>query len=155
MKHFIRKYWFETLLITLLVSLFIGFCAWAIVSDIQHDKWYNSLTAEEKAEYDAEQEAIRQSNIHRYEVVGVSQYVRNQTNNFGGIIDTDICYAFQYLDGNNLKTVENFEHLEYGLTKIIVGDSNMYIVDTNGIDDYRYLQLTKETLQNIKVGEKQ
>lgn len=31
----------------------------------------------------------------------------------------------------------------------------MYIVDTNGIDDYRYLQLTKETLQNIKVGEKQ
>ena len=113
------------------------------------------MTAEEKAEYDAEQEAIRQSNIHRYEVVGVSQYVRNQTNNFGGIIDTDICYAFQYLDGNNLKTVENFEHLEYGLTKIIVGDSNMYIVDTNGIDDYRYLQLTKETLQNIKVGEKQ
>lgn len=46
MKHFIREYWFETLLITLLVSLFVGFCAWAIVSDIQHDKWYNSLTAE-------------------------------------------------------------------------------------------------------------
>lgn len=153
MLKFLKEYKFEIILCSLLISIFVGFVTWAIVEDTKHDQWYNSLTAEERAQYDAEQEAIRQSRIYRYEVVGVSQYVRNQTNNFGGIIDTDICYAFQYLDGNTLKTIEGFEHLEYGLTKIVVGDSNMYIVDTNGIDDYRYLQLTKETLQNLKVGE--
>ena len=85
-----------------------------------------------------------------YEVVGVAKYARVKTNAMGGVLNTDICYAFEYIDGNgNLKSVDDFEHLEYGLTKVVVGDTDAYIINTNG-EDTRTLQLTKETLKNIQ-----
>ena len=153
-KDFFKNYVIEILALGVPLLCLLAFLTVGVVRGIEHDKWYNSLSAEEKMVYDMEQERKREANIHRYEVVSVSQYIRTETNQFGGVIGTDVCYTFQYLQGDKLKSVDGFEHLEYGLTKVIVGDKNMYIVDTNGIDDYRYLQLTKETLQNMKVSEK-
>ena len=151
-KRFFKNYCGEIIIFTflgLLVGAFVLLC----VRGIQHQNWYNSLPADEKAAYDAQLAAEREKNIYRYDVVSVSQYIETKTNNWGGVIDTDVCYHFQFLQGDDLKSVDGFQHLEYGLTKVIVGDKNMYIVDKNGFDEYRYLQLTEETLKTMKVGE--
>ncbi len=150
-KNFCKKYTAEILVLAVPLLCLIILVAAGVTKSVEHKEWYNSLSEEEKIAFDAEQEQKREANIHRYEVIGVAQYVRTETNQFGGVTDTDICYTFQYLHGDKLKSVDGFEHLEYGLTKVIIGDEDMYIIDTNGIDEYRYLQLTKETLQNIKM----
>ena len=85
--------------------------------------------------------------IVTYEVVSVYKYVRNETNIWGGVIDTDICYNFSYISNGNLYHIEDFIHYDYGLTKVIVGTSDCYIV--NKYTDERYLQLTKETLRSL------
>lgn len=132
--------------IFIIFALVIGCCVNAAV---EHHQWLESLSPEELAQYEAEKEAERQAKIYQYEVVSVSKYVKPITNNFGGVMKTEICYEFSYLDGDNLKHIKDFQHLEYGLTKIIIGDSNKFIVDTNG-EDVRFLQLTKETFANLQ-----
>jgi hypothetical protein len=137
-------------IIAVLVLVLIGLFGFMIYESTEYERWYNSLSAEEKAEVDRQRDAEYQSNIHTYEVIGVSKYVRVETNSRGGVMDTDICYTFEYIDGNgDLKHVEGFEHLEYGLTKVVLGETDAYIVNTNG-EDTRTLQLTKETLKNIQ-----
>ena len=77
------------------------------------------------------------------------QYVKVRTNNLGGVKGSDLCYAFTYIDGNgNLKTIDDFQHYEYGLTKVCIGDTNKYVVDTYG-ETIQYLYLTRDTLQSI------
>lgn len=137
-------------LITVTAAFLIWFIGFIIHEAVEQEQWYNSLSVEEKAEVDRERAAAYQANIHTYEVVGVAKYVRTKTNTMGGVLDTDICYAFEYIDGNgNLKSVADFEHLEYGLTKVVIGDTDAYIINTNG-EDTRTLQLTKETLKTIQ-----
>ena len=149
-----KKFWQENKGIVIfatvmfvIISTLVGV---AINQSVKHQEWLDNLSPEELAAYEAEQEAERQSNIHEYELISVSQYVKNVTNGFGGVVRTEVCYTFCYLDNGVLKQVDDFSHLEYGLTKLIIGDKDMYIIDTNGADDYRYLQLTEETLKNIK-----
>lgn len=101
------------------------------------------MTEEEKQEY-------IKAHTKEYEVLSVIQYIATKTNGYGGVQGHDLCYAFTYVDENGeLKQVDKFKHLEYGLTKVLIGDTNKYVIE-NGFDDYRYLYLTKETLQNIE-----
>ena len=137
-------------IIAVLVLVLIGLFGYMIYEATEYDRWYESLSPEEKLVVDQEREAEYKANVHTYEVVGVSKYVRVKTNSRGGIMETDICYTFQYIDADGeLKHVDNFEHLEYGLTKVVLGDTDAYIINTNG-EDTRTLQLTKETLKNIQ-----
>lgn len=96
-------------------------------------------------------EEFKKEITYEYEIVSVNQYVQNETNNFGGIIDTDIYYTFTYIDKNGkLEQVDEFEKKLH--TDIRIGDSNKYIVKENTNDDYNeILYLTKETLNNIKL----
>ena len=149
MKKFLSKNW-EKITIAIILVLCITLIVGCAIQSTKQQQYLDNLTPEERAVYEAEQEAKRESNIYRYELISVAQYVKNITNGFGGVQRTEVCYTFCYLDNGVLKQVDDFSHLEYGLTKVIIGDSDMYIVDTNGVDDYKYLQLTKETLQNIK-----
>lgn len=147
------RFWKENawwiILLSLVMATLIGLTAWVVVGTIRYDNWYDSLTSSEKAEVDLQRQQAYESRIHRYEVVSVHKYAKTVTNNFGGVVGTDICYSFTYLDGNKLCSVDNFEHLEYGLTKVTIGDKDLYIVNDNGETTYT-LQLTKETLKNIK-----
>lgn len=87
-----------------------------------------------------------------YDVISVSQYVKTTTNNFGGVINQKPVYTFTYIDGSGeLRIVDDFENLEYGLTKVKVGESNQYVVEDNGLDTYRTLYLTKETLKETTI----
>lgn len=81
-----------------------------------------------------------------YEVVSVTQYISTETNQFGGVTDQSLAYAFTYLDDNgDLYTVDEFENLAYGTTKVKIGGSNEYVIQ----DDCRILYLTKDTMKNI------
>jgi hypothetical protein len=110
---------------------------------------FKSLTPAEKEAYELQKQREYESRIQRYEVVSVHKYTKNITNKFGGIIGTEVCYSFTYVGGDQLYSVDDFRHLEYGLTKVTIGDSDLYIVNNNG-ETTRTLQLTKETLANIK-----
>lgn len=100
------------------------------------------MTEEEFAEY-------RASFLTEYEVCSVRQYVFTMTNNFGGVVDVELCYAFTYIDENgNLKTIDRFQHFEYGLTKVCLGDSNKYVIDNYG-ETRRYLYLTKDAISSL------
>lgn len=99
------------------------------------------MTEEEYARYLA-------NRYEHYEVLSVFQYVETHTNIYGGVTGTSVCYSFTYLDGNdNLRTINSFENLEYGLTRVCVGEVDEYVVDT--IEDIRYLYLSKETLNKL------
>lgn len=81
-----------------------------------------------------------------YEVVSVAQYISTETNQFGGVTDQSLAYAFTYLDDNgDLYTVDEFENLEYGTTNVKIGKTNKYVIQ----DDCRILYLTKDTMKNI------
>ena len=81
-----------------------------------------------------------------YEVVSVTQYISTKTNQFGGVTDQSLAYAFTYLDDNgDLYTVDEFENLAYGTTKVKIGKTNKYVIQ----DDCRILYLTKDTMKNI------
>lgn len=80
-----------------------------------------------------------------YEVVAVDKYVRNETNAFGAVLDTEICYSFSYVSGDKVYHIDKFIHYDGGLTKVIIGDRDCYMV--NKYTDERYLQLTKETFK--------
>lgn len=87
-----------------------------------------------------------------YDIISVSQYVKTTTNNFGGVINQKPVYTFTYIDGSGeLRIVDDFENLEYGLTKVKVGESNQYVVEDKGLDTYRTLYLTKETLKETTI----
>jgi hypothetical protein len=83
--------------------------------------------------------------IETYEVVSVYKYIVNDTNSYGGVIGTHVCYSFSYLDGETLKHEEKFRHVDKGLTQVTIGDKDIYIVDP--YTNEKYLQLTSETLK--------
>lgn len=96
-----------------------------------------------------EREAYRASCIHSYDVLSVFQYASPVTNKMGGVVRTDVRYAFTYIDDNgNLQSVDGFRHLEYGLTKVCYGENDKYVVDSYG-ENMRYLYLSKETLSAL------
>lgn len=146
---------FVGILSFILVCLISGLVVNAVYHETKEKKYFETLTPQQQQEYlankEAEEKAQREANISRYEVVSAFRYIKVETNQFGGVTGTDVCYAFEYIDSSGkLHSIKGFENLEYGLTKVIIGDSDMYIVDKNGIDTYQYLQLTKETLENIE-----
>lgn len=107
----------------------------------EYQEWYQTLSVEE-------QQAIYESNIERYEVIGVHKYAKTNTNQFGGVVSTDICYSFTYLNDGTLCSEDNFYPSGYG-EYITIGDKNLYIINRNGESTYT-LQLTRETLENMQ-----
>lgn len=101
------------------------------------------MTEEERAAYEA-------SRWHEYQVVSVYQYMKvTKTNYFGAVLDQELRYCFTYIgDDGQLHQFDNFEHTEYGLWKICIGDENKYVV-RDGFDTYRWLYLTEETFKNM------
>jgi hypothetical protein len=102
-------------------------------------KWYDTLPEEQQI-------VEREKFIQKYEIVNVDKYILPQSHK-GSITGSEVCYSFQYIDGDILKTVADFKELGNGSQQIIVGDKNMYIIDDFNIDTYYYLQLTEETLK--------
>ena len=99
------------------------------------------MTEEEYAQYLARR-------YKHYEVCSVFQYPEVHTNAYGGVTGTSVCYSFTFLDkSGTLHTISSFEHLEYGLTKVCVGEVDEYVVDTT--KEIRYLYLTKDTLSKL------
>lgn len=97
--------------------------------------------------------AYAEQHHHEYEVVSVYQYIKTETNVLGGIMRQEPRYCFNYIgDDGNLHQFDDYEHTEYGLWKICIGDENKYVVD-DGIDTYRWLYLTEDTLKNMQHDE--
>ncbi len=102
-----------------------------------------SMTDEERVAYEA-------SKWHEYQVVSVYQYISARTNNFGAILDQELKYCFTYIgDDGQLHQFDDFEHTEYGLWKVCIGDEDKYVIREDGFDTYRWLYLTEETLNNM------
>lgn len=100
------------------------------------------MTEEERAIYEA-------SKWHEYEVISVYQYISTRTNNFGAVLDQKLKYCFTYIgDDGQLHQFEDFEHTEYGLWKVCIGEENKYVIK-DGFDTYRWLYLTEDTLGDM------
>ena len=133
--------------IAMIIVGIIGFISTGAYFVVKEHNYVASLSETELKEYRKQQEKERQSRIKRYDVVGVTKYADVRSYNMHRT-KTKICYSFSYIQGDTLKHVDGFEHCEYGLYKVIIGDKDQYIIDTNGETTY-YLQLTKETLSKI------
>ena len=122
--------------ILLILMLAFSLCGCESVKKAQEP-----MTEEEYAQY-------LTNRYEHYEVLSVFQYVETHTNIYGGVTGTSVCYSFTYLDkSGTLHTISSFEHLEYGLTRVCVGEVDEYVVDT--IEDICYLYLSKETLNKL------
>lgn len=95
-------------------------------------------------------QAIEASRWHEYQVVSVYQYMKvTKTNAFGAVLDQKLRYCFTYIgDDGQLHEFDDYEHTEYGLWKICIGNENKYVV-REGFDTYRWLYLTEETFNNM------
>lgn len=101
-----------------------------------------TMTEEERVVYE-------ESKYHEYQVVSVYQYMSTRTNNFGAVLDKELKYCFTYIgDDGQLHQFNDFEHTEYGLYKVCIGDENKYVVK-DGFDTYRWLYLTEDTFKNM------
>lgn len=88
--------------------------------------------------------------VKTYEVLNVNSYVQNETNGYGAIIGSHLAYSFTYVDGSGkLHDKTDFENLEYGLTKVKIGDENKYVIESGGFDEYRTLYLTRDTFNKL------
>lgn len=89
---------------------------------------------------------------YEYPVISVSQYMKvTKRSCFGTILREEPCYKFTYIeDDGSLHEFIDFQNTEYGLWKVCLGEKNKYIIREDGIDTYRYLYLTEETLINMK-----
>lgn len=126
---------------------FVGLISTGVYFAVKEDQYIASLSPSELEEYQLKKEKERQSRIKRYDVVSVTKYAEVKSYNMHRT-KTEICYSFSYIQGDTLKHVDGFQHCEYGLYKVIIGDKDQYIIDTNGETTY-YLQLTRETLSKI------
>lgn len=105
-----------------------------------------------RAMTDEELDAYIESRTKEYKVLSVYQYMDIETNHFGGVLDKSLKYCFTYIgDDGQLHEFDDFEHTEYGLWKIQIGNENKYVVRDLGLDIYRWLILTEETLTNMTV----
>lgn len=135
----------EKCFVAMLITILILVVVLVIKQEADYKKykeWYQTLPVEE-------QQAIYESNIERYEVLGVHKYVRTSTNQFGGVSSIDICYSFTYLNGGTLCSQDNFYPTEYGSYKLAIGDEDLYIINHNDQTTHT-LQLTRETLENMQ-----
>lgn len=87
---------------------------------------------------------------NEYKVVTVFQYISPTTNQFGAVLNQELKYCFTYIgDDGQLHQVDDFEHTEYGLWKVYIGNENKYVVQEKGFDTYRWLYLTEETFKSL------
>lgn len=97
-----------------------------------------------------ELQAIEASRWSEYQVVSVYQYISTRTNNYGAVLDQELKYCFTYIGNDGqLHQFDDFEHTEYGLWKVCIGDKDKYVV-REGFDTYRWLYLTEETFKNMQ-----
>lgn len=149
MKKFLKENMGDIIALSIVIVLLIGtvFLIVNIIKDRkEYNDWYNSLSAEEQA-------TEREKYIEKYEVLNIHKYIQQETNKYGGVVGSKICYTFQYIDEGELKTIDNFKDIEYGLTHVVIGDENVYIIDNFKLfksDTHYYLQLTEETLRNLQ-----
>ena len=82
-----------------------------------------------------------------YEVLNVGQYMETHTNGYGAVLSQELAYYFTYIDENGNLCDDTISHSKYGLCKVCIGEENKYVVERKGVDTYRYLYLTEETLR--------
>ena len=138
MKKFLK----ENLIWIVVLMTFVITCTIIIAPII----WYHSLSSEEQAAHDLRIQELYEKNTYTYEVLSVKSYIKTNTNQFGGITSSELCYAFTYTDGINLYTEDSFQDFLNGDTSITIGNKNQYIVTP----DSKILYLTKETLKGIQ-----
>lgn len=87
---------------------------------------------------------------YEYKVVSVYHYIKPNTNGWGGIIDYESKYYFAYIDNNgDLQEITDFQHTPNGIHKVCVGQENKYVVQDSGVNTYKWLYLTEETLNSM------
>ena len=84
-----------------------------------------------------------------YEVLNVGQYMETHTNGYGAVLEQELAYYFTYIDENGNLCDDTISHSKYGLCKVCIGEENKYVIEKKGVDKYRYLYLTEETLRGI------
>lgn len=88
--------------------------------------------------------------VQEYPVVLVDKYIAARTNPLGAVTGHDLKYCFTFIGSDGqLHTVSDFEHTEYGLWKVCLGEENKYVIKESGLDTYRYLVLTEETMKKL------
>lgn len=152
MKEFLKENAWWVIILLCIAIVVAGLGIWTYTDHKKHTEWYNSLTPAEQQAYELQKQQEYESRIQRYEVTSVYMYDKPITNNFGGVVRVELCYAFTYVSGTTLYSIDDFQHREYGLTKVTVGDRDLYIVNNNG-EQTRTLQLTKETLKSLTGGQ--
>lgn len=132
--------------ISLTICVFLGF---GLLYGCMALYKYDEDHADERAA-DRQQEMI--NSTHVYEVLNAFQYVKTDTNGYGGIRNQDIVIGFTYLDSNGtMKTVD------YWYGDVIISDSDKYeICDSSYLADcYQKLYLTKETIAKMQLNQNQ
>lgn len=84
-----------------------------------------------------------------YEVLSVGQYIETHTNGYGAVLNQELAYYFTYIDENGVLHNNTISHSEHGMSKVCIGEENKYIIEHNGTKTYKYLYLTKETLNGF------
>lgn len=132
------------ILSAILLCGIIGYGISEEVNKKEYNDWYNSLSAEEKANEDTKKQEEYNKKVTSFEVLNLSQYVQNITNGFGGIVRTEIKYTFSYINENGkLVHVDSWDpaNVEIGSETKLVQDKNI----GGGIT----LVVDKETFNNI------
>ncbi|MBQ8626088.1 MAG: hypothetical protein IJ419_08000 [Agathobacter sp.] len=127
-------------LVAIVFAILIGgicFLGQGLKEKEEFEAWYNSLSAEEQAEYEAPYTTT-------YEVIAVNKHNVNITNRYGGVRGTYICYEFYYVDENGEIVVVNDFRDDWGREDVVIGESNTYSI--NARTDCNTLTITKDTL---------
>ena len=153
-KQWLQEWW-GAVLAGFVCLVCCGLLVWVAVDadakEAAHKEWYNSLSASEKAAYDAEQAAKYNEKVYEYEVLEVYRRIKQETNRFGGVIDEYPVYVFTYTDGDTLQEEDTYRHFDNGYTQVKIGDTNKFVVDKNGNSKKCTLYLTKETMQSLQL----
>ncbi|MBQ8806393.1 MAG: hypothetical protein IJZ68_08070 [Bacteroidaceae bacterium] len=153
-KEWMKEWWGAVLagfICFVCCAILVGIAFDAEAKEKEHQEWYNNLSASEKAEYDAEQQAKYNEKVYEYDVLEVYRRIKQETNRFGGVIREYPVYVFTYMDGSTIREEDAYRHFDDGYTQVKIGDANKFVVDENGSSRKCILYLTKETMQNLQM----
>lgn len=130
-------------LVAIVFAILIGgicFLGQGLKEKEEFEAWYNSLSAEEKAAYEAPYTTT-------CDVITVEKYHVDITNRYGAVRGTYSCYEFMYVNQDgDIVTVHDFRD-DWGNYDVVVGESNTYTVNTR--TNTRTLTLTLETMKAL------
>lgn len=154
LKEFLRKNYRLFIVGFLIISASVCYIVFTNVNtrDFSYKWWFDGLNDKEINNYlEGNKSGFSNGKITHYNVIGIGI----DTENGYTRLNEDYISLVLSLETSNEKSLYYFTCSDPLNSKIVKGDKNLLVIDEKNFEEYKYLQLTQETLDSLGITDKQ